>query len=410
MSTGLLRATATLLTGSVAAHALPLLLGPALTRLYTPTEFGQFALLWAIATNVAVVGCARYEFALPLEKSEAGAAELMALCARVLALAMACAVVAGGVIALAQGLPLAWALPLAVLAIAATQWLTLWATRSQRFGLLSLARLVQHGGGALLQLALGLFKIGAAGLLAGAVAAGLVAAAALARPAPAGGWAVLWRTPFASLRAMAGRHRDFPLLNTPHAFMGALQDTLTLVAVAAWTGGAAAGLWALSLRYLKAPATLLGGALSQALYPQLLQARTAGEARALVRRSMLVLAAIALPMMAVLMLWGPWLFTTAFGAQWAEAGPLVRAIAPYIALHFIASPLSVTTLAWRAQGWALRLALVGQLAFFAGLLAGLALGGLTGAAWGISASMLPYFAYDFATLAQWKRIPDESLA
>lgn len=88
----------------------------------------------------------------------------------------------------------------------------------------------------------------------------------------------------------------------------------------------------------------------------------------------------------------------------------MRAIAPYIALHFIASPLSVTTLAWRAQGWALKLALVGQLAFFAGLLAGLALGGLEGAAWGISASMLPYFAYYVLTLAHWKHIPDESLA
>ena len=103
--------------------------------------------------------------------------------------------------------------------------------------------MLQHGGGALLQLALGVLKIGAAGLLAGAVAAGLVAAVVLARPAPTGGWAVLWRTPGASLRSMAQRHRDFPLLNTPHAFIGSLQDTLTLVAVAAWSGDAAAGLW-----------------------------------------------------------------------------------------------------------------------------------------------------------------------
>ena len=111
MSSTLLRATATLLTGSVVAHALPLLLGPALTRLYSPTEFGQFALLWALATNVAVVGCARYEFALPLEKTEPGAAELMALCARLLLLTTAGTLVAGGLIAVLQGMSLAWALP-----------------------------------------------------------------------------------------------------------------------------------------------------------------------------------------------------------------------------------------------------------------------------------------------------------
>ena len=48
------------------------------------------------------------------------------------------------------------------------------------------------------------------------------------------------------------------------------------------------------------------------------------------------------------------------------------------------------------------------------LLAGLALNGLTGAAWGISASMLLYFGYYFWALATWKDIPhegrDESLA
>ena len=100
--------------------------------------------------------------------------------------------------------------------------------------------------------------------------------------------------------------------------------------------------------------------------------------------------------------------------QGSHTAPIQQAEVPYIALHFIASPLAVTTLAWKAQAWALRLALVGQVAFFAGLLAGLALDGLTGAAWGISVSMLLYFGYYFWALATWKDIPhegrDESLA
>ena len=73
----LLRATLTLLAGGALAQALPLLLGPWLTRLYSPDEFGQFAMVWTLAVNVAVVGCARYEFALPLEAEE-GQAGLLA--------------------------------------------------------------------------------------------------------------------------------------------------------------------------------------------------------------------------------------------------------------------------------------------------------------------------------------------
>ena len=220
----------------------------------------------------------------------------------------------------------------------------------------------------------------------------------------------MWRQPLEDLKAMARRHRDFPWLNTPHAFMGALQDTLALVLIAAWTGDSAAGFWALALRYLKAPATLIGGALSQALYPNLLKAQTAREARTLVRKTMLVLAGLACPLAIGLTLWGPGLFSIAFGERWSEAGMLARATALYIALHFIASPLAVVTMAWGAQAWALRLALIGQLVFFAGLLTGLSLGGLTGAGWGVSASMLAYFSYYFWALAHWKDIPHESRA
>lgn len=410
MRQGLLRATLTLLTGAVAAHALPLLLGPVLTRLYTPADFGQYALLWALATNVAVVACARYEFALPLEKSSRGAALLMALCMRLLLAATAAAALLAPALAWGQGPALAWLLPAGVLAIGATQWLSLWATRAQRFGLLSAARFVQQGGGAALQVLLGAARTGALGLLLGPIAAGLCAAWLLARPAPQGGWRRMWRQPRRRLKAIAARHRDFPLYNTPHAFMGALQDTLALLLIAAWAGDAAAGLWALALRYLKAPATLLGGALSQALYPQLVHARSADAARTLVRRSMLMLALLAAPLAALLLLWGPALFAWAFGEEWQGTGELVRGLALYIGLHFIASPLAVVTLAWRAQPWALRLSLVGQLAFFAGLGAGLAWDGLQGAAWGVSAAMAAYFLYYFRALASWSDIPHESLA
>ena len=55
----LLRATLTLLAGGALAQGLPLLLGPWLTRLYTPDEFGAYHLFAAVAANVAVAACAR---------------------------------------------------------------------------------------------------------------------------------------------------------------------------------------------------------------------------------------------------------------------------------------------------------------------------------------------------------------
>nr|WP_276597972.1 lipopolysaccharide biosynthesis protein [Roseateles koreensis] len=402
---GLLRATLTLLLGGALAQVLPLLLGPWLTRLYSPAEFGQFSTLWALASNVAVVACARYEFALPMEPGPREAALLMALCARILLLLCSLSAVLGAGVALWHGQPPAVLLPLAVLAGGASQWLTLWATRAQRYRLLASARVLLYGGGALIQLGLGLLGCGVWGLLLGPTLAGLLTALLLARPAPEGGWWGLVKIPAGALRAMARRHRDFPLFNTPHAFATALQDSLAMLLLTAWSGDASAGYWALSLRYLKAPASLVGGALSQALYPRLVGAGSGAEALAVVRRTMALLMLIALPLMLGLMLVGPWLFTQVFGEGWQEAGQLARALAPYIALHFIASPLSVAMMAWRAQAWGLRLAIVGQVLFLVGLGAGLAWGGLLGAGWGVSAAMSLYFGYFFWALANWRNFP-----
>ena len=402
--TELLRATLTLLAGGVLAQALPLLLGPWLTRLYTPEQFGQYALFAVLAANLAVVACARYDFALPLAADEAEARDLMALCLRIFLAVVTLSLLLAALLG-AAGALLHWGwLPLAVAATGAVQWLTMWSTRAQRFAALSASRVTQHGGGALAQVAGGVAQVGGAGLVAGPILASLVALAWLRSPGPQGGWRSLWKVPGAASRAVARKHRNFPLFNMPHAFAGALSDTLTVALLVAWTGEAGAGFWGLAMRYLKAPATLVGSAVSQALYPHLANASPA-EAKAAVRRVMGVLALLALPLVLVLLLAGPGLFAFVFGERWREAGELARALAPYIGVHFVASPLAVVTMAWGAQAWALRLALVGSGLFLAALLAGLMWGGLLAGAWAVSVVTALYFGWYFWSLATWKEVP-----
>jgi O-antigen/teichoic acid export membrane protein len=298
-------------------------------------------------------------------------------------------------------------------AVAVLGWLslaTLWATRAQAYRALAIARVVQYGGASLAQAGAALLGAGVQGLIVAPIAAAAAAAAVLRLPLRGDA------TPTARRwRELARRFRDFPLLNTPHAFMGALQDTVSIGMIAAWQGPVAAGFWGLSLRYLKAPATLVGGAVSQALYPQLAAhgaaadhdvdahapLRVTREGRAAVRRVMAGLAAIALPLVLLLWAFAPWAFERLFGTDWRGAGELARTLGLYIGVHFVAAPLAVVTLAWGAQAWALRLALVGQVAFVAALAAGLELGGLPGAGWGVSLAMTLYFGYYFVRLATW---------
>ncbi len=408
----LVRATLTLLTGGALAQLAPLLLGPLIARLYTPAAMGVFTQFTTVAATLAVAASLRYEQALPLAQADGEARGLLALALRLVALAVLLSLPLAWALHAVGWLPLPALLPVAIGSAGLLQVLMLWANRAQRFGALAASRLVQYGGAALLQVGLGwaLWQGAAAGsdgawaLAVAPLVAQVLAALWLLRPAPAGGWGALLApaTPElrAAMRAEARRHADFARINTPHAFLGTLQDALAVALLVAWSGDVAAGLWGLALRYLKAPATLVGSAVSQALYPRLASA-SPQEGQRLVRELLALLGGLALVLMAVLMVGGPWLFEWAFGAPWRDAGELARALAPYIAAHFVAAPLAVVTMAWRAQAWAFRLALVGQAVFLAALAVGLWQGGLLGGAWAVSAVMVPYFGWYFWRLARW---------
>ena len=158
----LLRATLTLLAGGALAQGLPLLLGPLLTRLYAPAEFGAYHLFAAVAANVAVVACARYEFALPLARSDDEARALVAVCLRLLVATTVLATLASAAWAVSVGA--SWPLWLgpAVAALGLASLATLAATRARRFRALAAARVVQHGGGAAARPAAGVQRLAGA--------------------------------------------------------------------------------------------------------------------------------------------------------------------------------------------------------------------------------------------------------
>ena len=406
------RSALTLLMGGTVAQLVPLLLGPVVARLFTPSAMGVFTQFSTVAATLAVAASLRYEQALPLERDDMAAQALLAVALRLVLLAVLLSVPVAWVLHAVDWLPLPELLPLAVLCTGLLQTLMLWSNRAHRFKALALSRIVQYGGAAVAQVALGwwLWQGTAAGreggwaLVLATLLAQVLALAWLLRPEPAGGWLALMKPASQKLRermrAVAHRHRDFALVNTPHAFLSTLQDAVAVALLIAWSGDAAAGLWGLALRYLKAPATLIGSAVSQVLYPRL-AAADGHDGRRMVRQVMALLGALAVVFMAILLIWGPALFSLAFGEAWRDAGGLARALSPYIAAHFVAAPLAVVTMAWHAQRWAFRYALAGQVAFVVALGSGLWLGGLMGGAWAVSLVMVPYFGWYFWRLGRW---------
>jgi len=69
----------TLMTGTTIAQAIPIAVSPILTRIYTPDDFGIFALYIAIVGFISIVITARYEIAIVLPKTDEEAINILAL-------------------------------------------------------------------------------------------------------------------------------------------------------------------------------------------------------------------------------------------------------------------------------------------------------------------------------------------
>ena len=69
----------TLLTGTTIAQAIPIAISPILTRIYTPEDFGIFAIFLAITLIIGSIANGRYELAIMIPKKDEDAINIFAL-------------------------------------------------------------------------------------------------------------------------------------------------------------------------------------------------------------------------------------------------------------------------------------------------------------------------------------------
>jgi O-antigen/teichoic acid export membrane protein len=347
----------TLMTGTTLAQLIALAVSPLLTRLYSPQQFGVFALYLSVVTLLSIAATGRYELAVVLPESDDDAWHVGLL-----------ALLLATLVSLACGLlvwPLApqiaarvghagdtvWllVLPLAVLLTAATNTFGCWVNRRQRYPQLATNRLAQSVTTAGASVALGAAGQGAGGLVWGSVL-GQVVSTLLFAIGLRGEPARRQRLDRVRLRELAARYRNFPRINLPHAVLDAAQASALLALLGLAFGSVALGWYAFALRIVKTPLAMLGSSVGQVFQQRAAQAFNEGaDLRPLLRKTTWRLAGLAAPVL-LLMLFAPQLFAIVFGEDWREAGVYALILSPWMALNFITSPLSQLPLVVGQQG------------------------------------------------------------
>ena len=339
----------TLMTGNTIAQAIPIGISPILTRLYTPEEFGVWALYLAITALVSVIATGRYELAVMLPDHDKDAINILCLSV-IIAFAVSCVVLLaiillkGAIIDLLNNQQIStwlYFVPLSIFLAGLFQALTHWTTRKKQFKSLVYAYVGQSSSAVTLSLAMGFGRFGAGGLVLGSVAGQLIANLRLGLTfwRRDGRW--LNHISKSLMMGQAKRYQNFPKINSLHALGDMIQSSGVSFLISSFFGSAILGFYSHTLRILKAPSSLIGNSTAQVFYQKASEAYSkGGDLQPLVRKTMLNLAVIALPIFIFIIFMGPAIFAFVFGEQWRIAGEYAQILSPWIFMNFVVSPVS----------------------------------------------------------------------
>ena len=342
--------TLTLTIGSSIAQAIPILVSPILTRLYSPNEYGLFTLFISIASIIAVISTGRYEAAVVLPAKDGEAIDLVILTIIIVVtvssfLFLSIILLKEPLMALIKNVSFSswiYFIPLFLLLSGMYQPLNYWLIRKKSYAVMSSRSIIQTICTSIVQLSFGFSGLTKLGLFVGTftgqgVSLGLV------------GWQI-WRgernkirqIKYEKLKERAREYRDFPLYDTPASLLDTAALLSPILFISYYYGPVEAGFFGLTMRVLAMPSTLIGNAISQVYYNRIAEIRHDRPEelpRFVLRLAKHLTLVIVIPVL-VLGLLGSHLFSFVFGDIWRDAGVFAQIMSVAVGTKFVVSPLS----------------------------------------------------------------------
>ncbi len=346
---GQLRGMTTLLSGSVGAQVIPVLASLALTRIYPDTAFGVFTVFQSTLALLTTVSTGRFEAAILIPRSHRAASKLAAACiasSMIVSALLTCAMLVAGpwlearlsAPGLAKIAPLLGpALLLADLGVVASRW----GSRGRRWASLAWSQVAGAASRAALTIAMGVVWRSAEAMVLASLA-GATVSLLIARPPVREAVAVLNEAPRrAALLRLLQAHRRFPLYSVPAGILEVAARESVVGVMSAAFGASTVGMLGLAQRTMRIPVQALSASMGQVFRQTAAERLGRGEdCRPLLFKTSVTLAALAAPVFAAVLLFGPDLFAALFGADWREAGRFARALVPMCFLSFAVGTVS----------------------------------------------------------------------
>jgi len=372
-----------LVGGTSISQAIVILASPVLTRMYGPEAFGLLSLFTSVTAIIGVIVCMRYEMAIMLPESDHEAANLLAgsllVTCLISGLTFFVVTLNGDLVAGLMNTPdmarYLWLVTPAVFFSGVFLSLNYWNSRTKHFGRLSVATVASKALATGTQLG-----AGAAGyatgwsLIAASVFGQIVATVALAGQIWREDHCIFSRVRRKEIYLAFIRYKKFPLIDTWSALLNTLSWQLPIFLLAFYFSPVVVGWYALGMRMLQFPMSLIGRAISQVFFQRAAEVRSDERFPLFVTQvfRMLIITGM-FPILLVTVI-GSDIFRVVFGELWVEAGFYAQILSLWAFVWFISSPLSTLYVVFEKQGFGLAYNMLNMISRLISLIAGGLLG------------------------------------
>ncbi|MEA2017648.1 MAG: oligosaccharide flippase family protein [Campylobacterota bacterium] len=349
----------TLMTGTTIAQAIPIAISPILTRIYTPEDFGIFALFISIVSIMAVVSTGKYEMSLILPKKDTFAYQLL---------------IFSGIIALISSIiyissvvlidtfysidAIYYLLPFTVLFIGLNNTFDKYNNRVKNYKLMSYQRLIKTTIESIVSVFFMILFSIKTGLIWGFVLGYLVSNLTMLYINIKSFQKKAFIISKSKMKILAKKYINFPKYNMPHAMLNTVSANAPIFLIPIFYGNATLGLYAFGLKIVQAPLGLLSASIFNVLGQKMAEEYAKGNEILTIYKTMLKKLSLVAIAMIPFFIFADDIFAFVFGSEWREAGDYIQILSPWILLIFIGAPLSTIAHIYNQQRKALTIEVI----------------------------------------------------
>ncbi len=335
-----------LMTGTTIAQAIPIAISPILTRIYTPEDFGVFALYMAIVSILVVFTTGQYDLAIMLPKNEKNTINIVRLSLVINTIfSTSIFIIIFIFFDFFQSLlgekslgKFLYFIPLSVFLIGCYQTFNYWLNRKKQYKTLSTNKVIQSLTSSTSSITFGIQDFGKDGLIISQLLAQAVVVALLIKKIK---MSFLFQS-FEKLKilALAKRYIKFPKITMMQSFFSNTTAELPVIIISSFFALKDAGFYSLAQRVVASPISIISSSFFQVFYQSF---TTEKNKQKFYKMKFIKINVMLLPPFILLWFFLEPLFGFIFGEEWVVASLYSQILLPLLYMKLLSNLFTTTT-------------------------------------------------------------------